>query len=86
MEQAARPPAMQLNKETTRGTGEMDIDPVDELLEQVKEETKTTHRGNPSPRRKKKVVKPRPPPFFEWKGHILFVGNERVEQNVEINE
>jgi len=28
---------------------------------------------------KKKSIKPRPVPFFEREGHVLYVGNERAE-------
>lgn len=67
----------------------MGVDPVDKLLSTVSAELSTgagadTEQATPQSRkRKKKSTKPRPVPFFAKAGHILFVGNDRVDRSVE---
>lgn len=68
---------------------DMDVDPVDELLSTVSAKLTTgagenTKQATPQSRkRKRKTTKPLPVPFFAKAEHILFVGNDRVDQSVE---
>ncbi|OCB86941.1 Rpr2-domain-containing protein [Sanghuangporus baumii] len=89
-EQIARPV-----QDSTETTQDMQVDPVDQLLDSVKEEVSAgpmAHDGKgkePELRkqnRKKKRVKPRPLPFFERAEHFILVGNDRVDRTREDRE
>ena len=73
----------------------MQVDPVDELLDSVKEDSSADSKARGKGKqvekkqqqnRKKRSIKPRPLPFFERPDHILFVGNERVDRVREDGE
>ncbi|KAL5507258.1 hypothetical protein ACEPAH_6714 [Sanghuangporus vaninii] len=79
-------------QDSTETTQDMQVDPVDQLLESVKEEVSAgpmAHDGKgkepelKKQNRKKKRVKPRPLPFFERAEHFIFVGNDRVDRTRE---
>ncbi|KAL5523807.1 hypothetical protein ACEPAG_7980 [Sanghuangporus baumii] len=83
-------------QDSTETIQDMQVDPVDKLLDSVKEEVSA---GSVAPdgkgkqleqrkkqNRKKKRVKPRPLPFFERAEHFIFVGNDRVDRTREDGE
>ncbi|KAL5485179.1 hypothetical protein ACEPAI_7821 [Sanghuangporus weigelae] len=82
-------------QDSTVTTQDMQVDPVDKLLDSVKEEVPAgslAHNGKGKQlerrkqNRKKKHIKPRPLPFFERAEHLIFVGNDRVDRIREDGE
>ncbi|EJD03012.1 Rpr2-domain-containing protein [Fomitiporia mediterranea MF3/22] len=81
-EQTSLASSAQITDEPATSTQSMDIDPVNALLDKVKEKATST----PVKDRKKRPIKPRQVPFFARAEHLIFVGNERVHRDLEGNE
>lgn len=90
------PPTREHVAQPAQDPTDMQVDPVDEFLDSVKEEASTgskargkgkqVEKKQQQNRKKKRSIKPRPLPFFERPDHILFVGNERVDRTHEDGE